>query len=555
MHLGWKSVIEGTTIRTRLTVVLVVLLLLWGAVSAVMLFELTHIHARAERVVVEHLPRLKRANDLEDLANHTARLMGEMQLVSDRAHARARVERILGIRARAREEMRWFEANTRPDDGGPLLTKIALLRQHYWAAQDRLFVLVEQDPQAARSYYLADVLGLQRSYVRALNQLIRVEEACASTTAARTRVEYERALYFLLAFSGVALLLAAAVGIAVLRSITVPLEDAAIWARVVAQGNLDAEPAACGRDEVGQLAAALRQMAGALRLDRARRQATERALRESRAQLRQWIAHAEALQEHERLTLARELHDELGQSITALRMELGLLRMRFEHLDPALAPQVARAKVILDAMLRTMRGMVSTLRPGPLDEGLVPAAEWLLATLPERAGLACSLIAPADVPTGQAVRVAAFRILQEALTNVVRHAHARTVRVTIALDEAGRPRLQVIDDGIGVDPEALTAAHSFGVVGMRERARAFGGWIDFRETAGGGTTLLAVLDATSERAAGKGGEDAGGSTVPELAGQTTVETATCGSRGRSSIEPAGCRNAAPPAPTQQGAGA
>lgn len=102
MHLGWKSVIEGTTIRTRLTVVLVVLLLLWGAVSAVMLFELTHIHARAERVVVEHLPRLKRANDLEDLANHTARLMGEMQLVSDRAHARARVERILGIRARAR---------------------------------------------------------------------------------------------------------------------------------------------------------------------------------------------------------------------------------------------------------------------------------------------------------------------------------------------------------------------------------------------------------------------------------------------------------------------
>lgn len=494
--MGRGSVFQGTTIRTRLAMALAVLLLLWGAASVAMLCELARIHERAERIVLEHLPRLKRANVLVDLANETARLMGEMQLADDRVDARERVGRILAIRDRVADEARWFDRQSRPDDVGRLLAGMNLLRQRYWAAQDRLFALAEQDPAAARAYYLDDVLGMQRRYVQAIDALIRLEDARASSTAARTREDYERTLYFLLAVSGVALLLAVGVGVAVLRSITVPLESAAELARSVAQGNLDVELAERGRDEVGQLTSALRQMAISLRLDRARRQATEHALRESRTQLRELVAHAESMQERERLMLARELHDELGQSITAARMELGMLRLRFGHLDPALAPQVAGTKAILDAMLRTMRGVVAALRPGPLDEGLIPAAEWLIATLPARAGLACILEAPqGDLPIGQSVRTAAFRILQEALTNVVRHAHARTVRVAIALDDDGRLRLEVTDDGVGVDVAEAFATGSFGVRGMQERARAFGGRIEFRETAGGGTTLLAVLDA------------------------------------------------------------
>lgn len=551
MQLGWSRLFKGTTIRGRLTGALAVLLLLWCAASAAMLFEVARIHQRAERIGREHLPRLMRANALIDQANLTARLMGEMQLVDDPVRARQRIDRIMVIRRQVADEMRWFEAHSGRDEVQRLLAGIATQRLHYWAGQDRLFALVQQDPLAARAYYLADVLGLQQGYVQMLGQLIDLENAHADATAARTRVEYERTLYLLMGVSGMMLLLAGVVGIAVLRSITEPLEDAAVWARVVAQGNLDAEPAVGGRDEVGQLAAALRQMAGSLRLDRARRQATERALRESRAQLRQWVTHAEYLQEHERLTLARELHDELGQSITALRMELGLMRMRFGGLDPALAPQVTRSKAILDAMLRSMRSMVSTLRPGPLDEGLVPAAEWLLATLPERAGLACTLAAPADLPTGQAVRTAAFRILQEALTNVVRHAHARSVRVVITHDEAGRLQLQVIDDGVGVDPEILSRARSFGVVGMRERARAFGGWIDFRETAGGGTTLLAVLDACAEHVGDGEAADAG-TLAPGVAGSIKTGVAICRDRGVDA-EPAPCRTVATPEQKQWGA--
>lgn len=547
--MGCSRLFKDTTIRGRLTGALAVLLLLWCAASTAMLCELARIHERAERVGLEHLPRLVRANALIDQANLTARLMGEMQLVDD---PRDRIERIVVIRQQVAAEMRWFEAHSSRDEVRQLLVGIATQRLRYWLAQDRLFALIRQDPQAARAYYLADVLGMQQGYVRLLSQLIDLENAHAGATAARTRIEYERALYLLMAVSGAVLLLASVFGIAVLRSITVPLEDAANWARVVAQGNLDVDPTVRGRDEVGQLAAALRQMAGSLRLDRARRQATERALRESRAQLRQWVTHAESMQEHERLTLARELHDEMGQSITALRMELGLMRMRFGGLDPALAPQVTRAKAILDAMLRSMRSMVSTLRPGPLDEGLVPAAEWLLATLPKRAGLACSLAAPADVPTGQAVRTAAFRILQEALTNVVRHAHARTVQVVIALDEAGRLLLQVIDDGVGADPEALSAARSFGVVGMRERALAFGGWIDFRETAGGGTTLMAVLVASVERT-GDGKAANAGALASEPAGQIAAGIEACRIRGFEA-GPARCRTVAPSEQTQQGAG-
>lgn len=307
--MGCSRLFRHTTIRGRLTGALAVLLLLWCAASAAMLCELARIHERAERVSLEHLPRLVRANALIDQANLTARLMGEMQLVDD---PRDRIERIAVIRQQVAAEMRWFEAHSSRDEVRQLLVGIATQRLRYWGAQDRLFALVRQDPQAARAYYLADVLGMQQGYVRLLSQLIDLENAHAGATAARTRIEYERALYLLMVVSGAVLLLASVFGIAVLRSITVPLEDAAVWARVVAQGNLDVEPAVRGRDEVGQLAAALRQMAGSLRLDRARRQATERALRESRAQLRQWVAHAESLQEHERLTLARELHDELA---------------------------------------------------------------------------------------------------------------------------------------------------------------------------------------------------------------------------------------------------
>lgn len=551
MQLGWSGLFKGTSIRGRLTGALAMVLLLWCAATAAMLSEVSRIHQRADRIGFEHLPRLMRANEMIDQANLTARLMGEMQLVDDPGFLRARIDQVMAIRQHVATEMRTFEAQSDRDEVRRLLAGIATQRLRYWAGQDRLFALVQQDQLAARAYYLADVLGMQQGYVQMLGQLIDLENANADATAARTRIEYERTFYLLMGVSGTALLLAGIVCIVVLRSITVPLEDAANWARVVAQGNLDVEPSVHGRDEVGQLAAALRHMADSLRLDRARRQATERALRESRAQLRQWVTHAESLQEHERLTLARELHDEFGQSITALRMELGLMRMQFGDLDPALGPQVARAKAILDAMLRSMRGMVSALRPGPLDEGLVPAAEWLLATLPERAGLACSLAAAADVPMGQAVRTAAFRILQEALTNVVRHAHARTVRVGITLDEAGRLQLQVIDDGVGVDPEVLTRARSFGVVGMRERARAFGGWIDFRETAGGGTTLVAVLDAGAEHAGDRAAAGAG-VLAPGFAGSIAAGVEACRDRGVDA-GPARCRTVATPEQMQRGA--
>jgi len=248
MQLGWSRLFKGTTIRGRLTGALAVLLLLWCAASAAMLFEVARIHQRAERIGLEHLPRLMRANALIDQANLTARLMGEMQLVDGPVRARQRIDRIMVIRRQVEDEMRWFEAHSGRDEVQRLLAGIATQRLHYWAGQDRLFALVQQDPLAARAYYLADVLGMQQGYVQMLGQLIDLENAHADATAARTRVEYERTLYLLMGVSGMVLLLVGVVGIAVLRSITEPLEEAAVWARVVAQGNLDAEPAVRGRD-------------------------------------------------------------------------------------------------------------------------------------------------------------------------------------------------------------------------------------------------------------------------------------------------------------------
>lgn len=493
--MNWGAAVATTTTRARLTRALVVLLLIWCAAAAAMLAELSRIHARAERVAVEHLPRLERANALIDLANETARTLGEMLLARQANELRAGRQRILTVRAQATGNMRWFHAQPAPGDVHAMLAAMDTLRTRYWAAQDVLFRMIDATPAAARAYYLDEVLAMQRAYVHATGRLIQRENAMAAASVRQTRDDYERALYLLLACSCIALLLAGTLGMQVLRSVTAPLEAAAALARSVAQGNLDVDLASRRHDEVGQLTAALTHMARSLRDDRAKRQATEQELRASRTRLRELAAHAESLQERERLTLARELHDELGQSLTAVRLELAMLRMRFSHLDPALGAQIAQAKATVDAMLRTMRGVVAELRPGPLDTGLVPATEWLLANLARRSGLRTTLHAPpGDLPLEHAVRTAAFRILQEALTNVARHAQARSVRVAIALQDDGRLLLEVADDGVGAEMASVRAGRTFGLLGMHERALMFGGDLHCEPTEGGGFTLRAVLE-------------------------------------------------------------
>lgn len=196
-----------------------------------------------------------------------------------------------------------------------------------------------------------------------------------------------------------------------------------------------------------------------------------------------------SLQEDERAALARELHDELGQRCTAIRIEAALVRSAAED---GQAEAAGRIDAQAQALHGLVRGLLQRLRPAQLDElGLVDALQALCESWETSSGVACVLHHEGrfdDLP--DAAAVAAYRIAQEALSNVMRHAQARTVRVQVARD-AGL-RLQVRDDGVGMAP-ARPGARGLGLLGAAERAAALGGTLSVDSAPGQGTTLRLVL--------------------------------------------------------------
>lgn len=483
-------------IRTRLMRVLYALLAFWGVVVVVMLVQFQHLHTQVEQVTQQNLPRLKRANLLVDAANQTARLMGFMLLQPERVQPNLR--QIYAVRAEVNEHLAWFHRHAATNTNDVALAQMEALRASYWRTQDTLFTLLQEQPNAALAYYLNVAIPLQRRYVSAIGHFLQLEDAATNASVTAIRSAYEQTLYGLLLLSAAAMLLAWGYGAWILRGVMAPMEQAVALAGDVAQGNLNAGMARPQTDEAGQLTWALARMVEALRIDRAQRQATEDALRLNQMQLRKLVAHAEAMQERERLALSRELHDGMGQLLTALRLELGAMRIRYAHLDEALAGQIDNAKGIIDQMLPTMRGVVAALRPGSLDAGLVPAVEWLISNLVQRAGIECKLLLPTGEPVlPAALEMTAFRVVQEALTNVVRHAQATQVSVTISLLDDEQLLLVVADNGIGMLPEDRgMAKHGFGLLGMRERALQYAGDVSISETTGGGTTLCVRLSIT-----------------------------------------------------------
>lgn len=199
------------------------------------------------------------------------------------------------------------------------------------------------------------------------------------------------------------------------------------------------------------------------------------------------------VQEEERRTLARELHDEIGQSLTAIKLTLQSLGLRPE--TAALRPQIEAAVGIADTALAQARQMSLNLRPPQLDDlGLAAAVRWNLTRQAAVGGLAAHFSAddlPETLP--EEIAIAGYRISQEALTNVLRHAHARDVWVRLRC-AAGALNLEVQDDGAGFDPaRAVAGAASMGVLSMQERAQLAGGKLDIESTPGRGSLVRAVF--------------------------------------------------------------
>jgi PAS domain S-box-containing protein len=211
-------------------------------------------------------------------------------------------------------------------------------------------------------------------------------------------------------------------------------------------------------------------------------------------QLRQLSAHLASVKEEERKRIAREIHDELGQNLLALRLDISQLHARVGHHDTRLGRRVTAALATIDATLRSVRGIMNDLRPAVLDLGLAAALEWLVNDFRNRCGIDCRLRMPHDVGFARVdgeTAVVLFRIVQESLQNVLRHARASYVEV--ALEELGDEiMLSVEDNGVGIAPQHRNKSGSFGLIGIAERVDALRGTLHLHDYEPGAGTRLSV---------------------------------------------------------------
>lgn len=217
-------------------------------------------------------------------------------------------------------------------------------------------------------------------------------------------------------------------------------------------------------------------------------------IRRSHDELRRLAQHLATIREEEQTRISRDIHDVLAQSLTALRFDLHQLLRAVPESQAAIRSTVQRTLAHADEAIRAGRRISLNLRPPSLtDLGLVSALEWYAGDLAARTGLKHALVAQLDgARIGNASALAAYRIAQEALVNIERHAHA--TRVEIRLATRGRDLiLEVRDDGVGIRQAAAASPRSIGIIGMRERARGRGGSVDVLNAPGGGTVVRAVI--------------------------------------------------------------
>ena len=226
---------------------------------------------------------------------------------------------------------------------------------------------------------------------------------------------------------------------------------------------------------------------------------SELALTGTRQLLRDISIDRETVREEERIRIARELHDELGQLLTGVKLHLSAMALRL----PARSAQLkTQARYIMQQVEQAMvmtRNTVQNLRPPALDQGLAAAIAWLASQFTQRSGIGCAVNLPQTPFALDEIRaIALFRVLQESLTNITRHAGASRASIEVQVIE-GRLRLRVIDNGKGFLEPQVVVGRSFGLLGMRERVQMLGGSIEIISTEGFGTTV--VIDVALEAAA------------------------------------------------------
>jgi len=271
--------------------------------------------------------------------------------------------------------------------------------------------------------------------------------------------------------------------------------------RMLAKGDLATRIGPIrGGDEISHLARVFNDMAAALELREVREFEAKEALKRSREQLRDLASYLQDVREQERTRIAREIHDDFGQSLTILKMDLSWLKKHMIQDQPQVQNKIDAMFKVIDASLQTLHTVSSELRPVILDDfGLESAIEWQAEEFQNRTGVRCrvdSSIADLDLTKEQSTAV--FRIFQETLTNIMRHSGAAEVNVRLEKNE-DTLMLEVADNGRGISEAEISNSQSFGLLGIRERLYPLNGQVDFIGHPNKGTRVIVRVPTSGKR--------------------------------------------------------
>jgi len=230
---------------------------------------------------------------------------------------------------------------------------------------------------------------------------------------------------------------------------------------------------------------------------------TSNDFRRSREELRLLTARLESIREEERSRIARELHDELGQNLTALRLEIASLFKKLPRPSKQISDKVGSMLDLVDTTIKSVKRLSSELRPRILDDlGLVTAIQWLIKDFENRTGTTCDCtMLSDDVELGKKLSTTLFRICQEALTNIARHSEASKAFIVLEKDEE-KVELEVRDNGVGISEKTLANPLSLGILGIRERVSLLGGTVSIHGAPGRGTALKVTIPLPEREVSG-----------------------------------------------------
>ncbi len=219
--------------------------------------------------------------------------------------------------------------------------------------------------------------------------------------------------------------------------------------------------------------------------------AVRREERTARQRLRQLSAHLEQAKEMERKAIAREIHDDIGGLLTGLTFDLAWLQKSAK--GDQVAERLQNMQTLLDQARGSVQRILRELRPPMLELGVVAALEWQAQDFSRRHGIACHFASNREtIAVSEAISGTLFRICQEALTNIAKHAQAKSVNIELFADDSN-VTLEITDDGVGLAADSQSKAGSYGLLGMRERAANLNGWLDVNSAPGRGTSLMLLL--------------------------------------------------------------